>query len=305
MKPLQVLEIPPGSTMEDVKRSYRRLSVKYHPDKNPGNLEAQEKFLQVVEAYEAIKIDPSILERIVKRPSSASFIHTELEITLEDIYFARSKTLVIERDGPCSSCNGTGSKNGHSGFCSVCSGTGKIKSNVLSLMKRSPVCPSCKGSGVQPDAFCPVCSSTGLIKETSRLEITLDLKEYYNGTIILRNQGNYNSGERRGDVHIRLKIKNQSRFKVDGGGFSTFVKVSPVQHLIGDTQEIEVFGRKFKYKIIPGEEETVILDKLSDINKTRKIYIRYLVEPVPLTNEMRTLYKQILKLEKEKKNEPS
>lgn len=49
-----LLEISPDATDADIKKAYRRLAVKYHPDKNPGNAEAGEKFKEIAKAYEVL-----------------------------------------------------------------------------------------------------------------------------------------------------------------------------------------------------------------------------------------------------------
>ena len=53
----QVLGLKKGATAEEIKKAYRKLAVKYHPDKNPGNKEAEEKFKGINEAY-AVLSDP-------------------------------------------------------------------------------------------------------------------------------------------------------------------------------------------------------------------------------------------------------
>jgi len=52
--PYQILGIPIGATDKEIRKAYRRLAMKYHPDRNPGDPEAEEKFKEVQRAYEAL-----------------------------------------------------------------------------------------------------------------------------------------------------------------------------------------------------------------------------------------------------------
>ena len=53
----EILGVPRNATKEEIHKAYRRLALKYHPDKNPGNKEAEEKFKQISEAYEVLHDD--------------------------------------------------------------------------------------------------------------------------------------------------------------------------------------------------------------------------------------------------------
>ena len=53
----RILEISREATEEEIKKSYRRIAMQYHPDRNPGNKEAEEKFKIASEAYEVLR-DP-------------------------------------------------------------------------------------------------------------------------------------------------------------------------------------------------------------------------------------------------------
>ena len=50
----EVLGVERGASADDIKRTYRRLAIKYHPDKNPGDKEAEARFKEAAEAYEVL-----------------------------------------------------------------------------------------------------------------------------------------------------------------------------------------------------------------------------------------------------------
>ena len=52
-----VLGVKKGSSADEIKKSYRKLAMQYHPDRNPGNKEAETKFKEATEAYEVLKDD--------------------------------------------------------------------------------------------------------------------------------------------------------------------------------------------------------------------------------------------------------
>ena len=68
----QVLGVEKSATEDDIKKTYRKLAVKYHPDKNPGDKTAEEKFREATEAYEILK-DPQ------KRSRYDQFGHAAFE----------------------------------------------------------------------------------------------------------------------------------------------------------------------------------------------------------------------------------
>ena len=50
----EVLGVQKGATKDEIKKGYRKLAIQYHPDKNPGNKEAEDKFKEATEAYEVL-----------------------------------------------------------------------------------------------------------------------------------------------------------------------------------------------------------------------------------------------------------
>lgn len=53
----EILEVPPNATQNDIKRSFRNLALKYHPDKNGNSEDSKQKFMRIVEAYEVLSDD--------------------------------------------------------------------------------------------------------------------------------------------------------------------------------------------------------------------------------------------------------
>jgi molecular chaperone DnaJ len=55
--PFEILGIDPGASPRDVKKAYHRLALKWHPDTNPGNRDAEQRFMEISQAYEILS-DP-------------------------------------------------------------------------------------------------------------------------------------------------------------------------------------------------------------------------------------------------------
>ncbi|KAK7712054.1 DnaJ-related protein scj1 [Botryosphaeria dothidea] len=166
----KLLGLDKGASDREIKKAYRTLSKKYHPDKNPDNKDAQEKFVAVAEAYEAL-IDPELRkiydqyghEGVQKHKQgggqgghhhdpfdlfsrffggSGHFrqqgerrgpnTEVQLNLPLRDFYTGAEKTFSIEKQAVCDACEGTGSEDGEVDVCPVCQGRGmRIQKHML------------------------------------------------------------------------------------------------------------------------------------------------------------------------------
>src|SRR5205823_1936474 len=77
----EVLGVDKNSTPEQIRQSYRILRLKYHPDKNPGNKEAEEKFKEINEAYEVLS-NLELRNIYDRQPDKESFISLDNRIDL-------------------------------------------------------------------------------------------------------------------------------------------------------------------------------------------------------------------------------
>ncbi|KAL6707804.1 DnaJ-related protein scj1 [Coniothyrium glycines] len=158
----KLLGLKKDASERDIKKAYRQLSKKFHPDKNPGDESASKKFTDVAEAYEALsdketrKIYDQYGHEGVQQHKqgggprqhndpfdlfsrffggSGHFGHhggerrgpnmeVRVAIPLRDFYNARKTEFTIEKQAICSACEGSGSEDGHVETCDTCGGRG-------------------------------------------------------------------------------------------------------------------------------------------------------------------------------------
>jgi len=298
MDPLKVLELVPGDSLEEAKRHFRAFSLKYHPDKT-SDIKAHAKYRLIQEAYEAVKKDPSILNKIPQAHKSyTGYIRVNLKISMEDLYFCKEKCIIINRGSFCKTCAGTGSKNGLSGVCEVCEGTGNIKSSILNLLETSPICPACSGTGIKDSLVCSSCSGLKYEEERVTLKFRVNLRSYYKKSEILKGEGHQVGPGQRTDVIVKLEIEPHPYIDIEENYFVAHTRIHPIQRIIGDTEYVDIFGRTLKYEINQYDVDDYIEDKIGK-TFTRKIRVKYQDGDPDISEETLKLYKKILSIEKE------
>ena len=80
----EVLEVPKTATADEIKKAYRKKAIQYHPDKNPGNKEAEEKFKEAAEAYSVLS-DPDKRIRRIQRIRRQSYARPQRRTQVQRI----------------------------------------------------------------------------------------------------------------------------------------------------------------------------------------------------------------------------
>lgn len=257
----RILGIKEGSSKEEIKKAYRTLSKKYHPDLNPNNKEAEENFKKVSEAYEILtgKQKPKNQEPFGGNPFTQTIYKARplklvIELTLEEAYHGVTKTINYYINDICQKCDGEG------GFdpitCNQCGGHGHIRQGPFAF-----VCNNCGGSGKLYKNVCYTCSGSGVIKKQTEVEITIPKGTTDNSVFTYPNVGNYIKGGDRGDVYFMIKIKTHKTYKLEGLNLKRKIDIPFIDILLGTEKEFETLDGKIRINI----------PKLSEMNKTFRL----------------------------------
>jgi molecular chaperone GrpE (heat shock protein) len=131
----QILGVSRGASPEEIKKVYRRLAMKFHPDKNPDDTAAAEQFKEINEAYEVLSNPEKRQEygffggagRRSAAQRGADFRYT-LTITLEEAAKGTEKEIILSRLEVCEGCRGTGAQPGtRPKACPACRGSGQVR----------------------------------------------------------------------------------------------------------------------------------------------------------------------------------
>jgi len=190
----EVLAVARDADDEVIKVAYRRLAMKYHPDRNPGDKQAEVKFKEVTEAYEVLR-DPdkrhrydryghaglegqlpnfgspdSVMDlfgelfggvfgggRMRRGPQPGRDLQVTVELDLVEAVRGVERQLTIPREEPCGQCGGTGCKKGSKPVtCRRCNGQGVVLQGQ-GFFRIQQTCPGCGGAGAIITDPCPTC----------------------------------------------------------------------------------------------------------------------------------------------------
>ena len=190
----KILELSPGASAEEIKRSFKRLALKYHPDKNKDNQDAEDKFKKINSAYQLLtnpkaeaSEDPGNWQDIFKQhfggmpfnmrnhalhPVRLPNVIIPITLSFVESVVGCTKDVVADQYVHCSDCNGTGCFL-LADTCKHCNGNGSVQANFTrgNVIFMQP-CGHCTGTGKNLQK-CETCTGKGYLSKNGPLNLTI------------------------------------------------------------------------------------------------------------------------------------
>lgn len=234
----EILGVDRDADAAGIKSAYRQAALQWHPDRNPDNPAAEEKFKEISEAYSVLSDedkkrnydntgsaegtnfgyqttgDPFELFRRMggahfgpqrARPMKGQSIQEAIQISLRDALFGTEVSVNYQVASACSVCNGDGAAEFET--CSVCKGQGGTAQQQGNLIMHQ-TCGQCRGQGRRPKVACTNCSGRGLTHLKKNLNVVVPAGISHGTTLRLAGQGGVGfRGGPPGDVLLTLVVK--------------------------------------------------------------------------------------------------
>jgi len=277
----RILGVDRNATQDEIKKAFRKLAHKHHPDKGGD----EKEFARISEAYQVlgdkqrrVQYDQfgtsfnggqgfdfgnfqdfdlgDIFEDMFgfAKQRKTSFrkggdLQLDIEMKLEDVLQDQTKTFVITRFKECQRCGGSGAEpNTKIKECSTCRGQGQVQQvqrTIFGTISHSTVCPECKGEGSVPEQPCNVCKGEGRIKDKE--QITIEIPAGIDSGQIIKVPGKGDAGKKKGipgDLYVRINISKHPRFIRKGDDLYSDLEIPYTTLVLGGEVEVPTLEDK-------------------------------------------------------------
>jgi molecular chaperone DnaJ len=262
----QVLGVSRDADEKQIKTAYRKLARKFHPDANTGEPNAEDRFKEINEAYEVLK-DPdkrSKYDRFgadwerYKHAEDAGYaagpqdfsswfsgtpdggrVHYEYRTTGDSGFSDFFETLFGDRTGGRTTTRERIRTRPQRGQDFEYPVEISLKDTYHGTSRRFDVqiqerCQSCAGTGMNGRGFCPQCGGSGTTPRNKTIEVSIPAGVRTGSRVRVAGQGSPGqNGGPSGDIYLRITVKPDPRFEIDGNNLRTDVSVSLYTSVLG------------------------------------------------------------------------
>ena len=273
-----VLGVERNASPDEIKKAYRKLAIKYHPDKNPGNTVAEERFKEAATAYDTLsdpekkrKYDSVGSNPFGGGPFGSDFnpfqsqgfgwgdffnpgnqrrkgnsLSVTIPITISEMITGVRKKIRVKRYCKCSTCSGSGAKDGESfQTCQRCSGTGYITSNRMkgiAMVQTTMPCEYCSSTGKIVLENCLDClGGNGLKTVEEVVDINMPPGAIPGMNFEIKGKGNEgNDSTEPGDLIVRIGEIEDPRYSRSGTDLKITKEINFIDAVLGSKLTVEM-----------------------------------------------------------------
>ncbi|MGO9016169.1 MAG: molecular chaperone DnaJ [Dissulfurispiraceae bacterium] len=288
----KILGVNENAAQDDIKKAFRKLARKYHPDLNPGDKTSEEKFKELNEAYavlgdkdkraqydsagttyeqfggsdafrgygggEAFDFSDIFGDIFASRTEGlsrnarGSDLLAGIELTLEEAFNGLTRPLTLKRTIHCDKCGGSGAEASQT--CPACKGTGHIQT-AKGYFKMAQVCPECKGTGKKIISVCKKCAGRGDILNTENLNVKIPAGVDNGSVVKLKGMGNAGTGKGpAGDLLLEITVRPHPVFTRKGNDIYLQLPVTFGEAALGAKVEVPTIDGVSIMKLPPGTQ---------------------------------------------------
>jgi molecular chaperone DnaJ len=284
----EVLGVSREATADELKQAYRKLAMQHHPDRNPGDPAAEQRFKEVSEAYHVLgdperrsqydrfgRMQPGQMPDFVdvsemfdsvlgdllsnfapfgrSRRSVGKDLRVDVELSLAEVARGVEKTVEFDRQAACGDCGGRGAAAGSATDpCPACAGRGEVKYQQ-GIFRLSRGCARCEGRGVIPRTPCGRCGGVGLERKREKLVVTFPAGVEDQTVRTVRGYGDASrmTGAA-GDLELLVKVLPHPLFTREDSDLLCTVPVSFPQAALGGMIEVPTLDGRARMRLPPG-----------------------------------------------------
>jgi len=294
----RVLGVARDASEAELKAAYRQIAKQCHPDLNPGDKTAEERFKEASEAY-AVLSDPdkraqydrfgtvaagggferdfsqgfgSLFEDIFEnffagsgrgrrsRVARGDDLQYELKITLEEAARGLETKVQVPRMEPCERCGGEGVEpGGRRVACDTCGGRGEVRLSQ-GLLTVARTCPKCRGEGEINRNPCTACRGEG--RQRAERALSIKIPAGIDDGMQLRLTGEGSAGWHGGppgDLYVLVRLREHALFARNGADLYCDLPVTFPQLALGAELDVPVLEGTATLKIPPGSQPDQVL----------------------------------------------
>ena len=296
--PYELLGVSRNASDAEIRGAFRRMAALHHPDKNPDDKDAQQRFADINRAYQILSDDQkraawdrygeaafrpggfdgtgtpfanfSDLEDALKsmlgtfglrrRPKNA--VHVKVSLSFEEAISGCQKSVSYDTKQLCGRCAGGGGEPGAATTqCGACEGRGKVRPLVsLNPLQRDRVCSACHGTGLRAVRPCTTCRGDGVIgvRRTMDVHFPAGVDTGYKRT--LKGEGNQAApGKPSGPLVIEAEVREHAFFSRDGDNLLCHVPITFAQAALGAEIEVRTIDGRATLRVPPGVQPNTVL----------------------------------------------